>query len=38
MYVTCFGSLKKAQELAGLSPNEKYNSVENALEEGIPIT
>ncbi len=30
MYVTCFGSMQKAQELAGLSPNKKYNSLENA--------
>jgi len=30
MYITGFGSVQKAQELAGLSPNKKYNSLENA--------
>ncbi len=38
MYVSCFGSLRNAQKLAGLEPNTKYNSIANARRRSNYIT
>jgi hypothetical protein len=38
VYMTCFGSIAKAQQLAGLIPNQKYNSIENASRNKARVT
>ncbi len=38
MYTTCFGSMRNAQEAAGLKPNTKYNTAENACRRSNYVT